>query len=219
MFSIYLITNTVNNKIYIGVTNNIKKRMREHRRSKHQYALSRAIRKYGWEMFTWSILLETTDEEYAYNIAEKKFIEQYNSKNPLIGYNLTDGGGGTCGFIPSIETRELMRKKKIGNTLSEEHKAKISRSNKNRKFSAETRTKISKKLAGNKNFQGKTHSDETKKILSSHKAKNWHVISPDGVHMTINNMRNFCLVHNLHPSAMCQVMNGTRRHHKQWKKL
>lgn len=62
---IYKITNTINNKIYIGQTNDIKRRFREHKNlmygkvgNKHLYS---AIKKYGLDSFIFEIIEETED--------------------------------------------------------------------------------------------------------------------------------------------------------------
>lgn len=212
LYIIYLLMNKVNQKVYIGVTSNYKKRMREHSYASNDYLISKAIRKYGWDNFQSSILLETDDRE-----AEKRFIKEYESNDPSKGYNLTEGGEGTLGYIPSEETREIMRNKKLGRKLTSEHRQKISQSNKGRVFTEETRKKISIKSKGRQTWLGKNLTDEHKEKLSQLKAKTWKVLSPTGEVMTIVNMRTFCLDNDLHPSAMSRVLNGQQSHHKGWK--
>ena len=219
MYIIYLLTNKVNSKVYIGVTNNYTKRMREHKGAYNNYLLSKAIKKHGWNNFHSQILLETENSEYAYKEAESSFIQQYQSNNPEKGYNLTIGGQGTLGFSPTPETRQKMREMKLGKKLTPEHIQKISQSNKGKLFSEETKKKISNKLKGNKNFQGKTFSDEVKQILSERKSKDWQLISPNNEIINIHNMRKFCIDNNLHHSAIVKVLQGKQSHHKKWKKV
>ena len=219
MYIIYLLTNNVNNKVYVGVTNNYLKRMREHKGTYNNYLISKAIKKHGWNNFNSQILLETEDAEYAYKVAESSFIQQYQSNNPKKGYNLTEGGQGTLGFSPTTESRQKMREKKLGKKLTPEHIQKISQSALGRTFTKETKTKISIKLKGNKNFQGKTFTNEIKQILSEHKAKDWQLLSPNGKIINIHNMRKFCIDNNLHHSAITRVLQGKQSHHKQWKKV
>lgn len=113
-FCIYIIQNTVNNKIYVGQTSNFDNRIKKHKRiaklGKDQRHLYRAINKYKWENFTYFII------EYFSNIndvndAEEFWIAYFRSWDRSIGYNLTFGGG--CA-IPTIETREKMRIAKLG---------------------------------------------------------------------------------------------------------
>jgi group I intron endonuclease len=186
--------------------------MREHSYASNNYLISKAIRKYGWDNFQSSVLKETDDREI-----EKKFIREYQSNDPTKGYNLTDGGEGTVGYIPSEETREKMRAKKLGRKLTSEHCQKISESNKGRVFTTETREKISKKSKGRQTWLGKNLTEEHKEKLSKTKEKTWTVESPTGEVMTIINMRKFCLSNNLHSSAMSRVLHGKQSHHKGWK--
>lgn len=212
MYIIYLLRNKVNEKIYVGITNNYKKRMREHSYASNDYLISKAIRKYGWDNFESSVLKETDDRE-----VEKEFIREYQSNDPTKGYNLTDGGEGTLGYVPSEETREKMRNKKIGRKLTKEHREKIAEANKGRVFTKETRAKIGEKSKGRQTWLGKSLTEEHKEKLSKTKAKTWIVTSPDGEVMTIVNMKKFCLENNLHRSAMSRVLQGKQYHHKGWK--
>lgn len=219
MYIIYLLKNKVNGKSYVGVTNNYKKRMREHSYASNDYLISRAIRKHGWENFTSSILLETECSEYAYMEAEKFFIMEHASNDPRSGYNMTIGGEGTLGYKFSDQTKEKMRHMKTGKKLSEDHKNKISESNIGRVFSDQSRKKISDALKGNKNWLGKKLSEEHKKKLSLLREKTWKIRSPSGEIMNITNMRTFCIDNNLHSSAMSRVLNHKQKHHKGWKAL
>lgn len=94
MAYIYLITNNVNGKVYVGKTeDSLKKRFQEHcadskkERNKNR-PLYRAMNKYGCENFTIS-LLEETDQPEA---REEFWIEQKQSYHR--GYNATRGGDG-----------------------------------------------------------------------------------------------------------------------------
>lgn len=91
---IYKITNTVNNKCYIGQSVDIINRWKHHRtlaisdsssNTRRTYPLYRAIRKYGIEAFTFEIM-ELCDEAQL-NQRESYYIEQYQSDNPKYGYN------------------------------------------------------------------------------------------------------------------------------------
>lgn len=96
MYKIYLITNLVNHKKYIGLTkNSIAVRMAKHiqaAKSEEGFLLHRAIRKYGKENFIIELVEDNLSLEDAY-VKEKFYIQQYNTyfKNEL-GYNMTLGG-------------------------------------------------------------------------------------------------------------------------------
>lgn len=107
---IYKLTNTVNGKLYIGKSLNFRMRRSQHKNSwkpgRPKTYLSRAIKKYGWENFKVEILISDVPAEDLSNL-EKSYIEVEESFDK--GYNLTKGGDGTLGHIPSKETREKKR--------------------------------------------------------------------------------------------------------------
>lgn len=93
---IYIIKNDINNKVYIGQSINIKKRIQEHfwkstckKDVSFNSALHSAIRKYGKEHFYYEILEECSPDEL--DAKERNYIEQYNSVSPN-GYNILSGG-------------------------------------------------------------------------------------------------------------------------------
>lgn len=100
MTGIYKITNILNGKVYIGQSQDINRRWKEHRyrafqSNAQQYEgyLYRAIRKYGIDNFTFEILEECKIADL--DEKEKYYIDLYDSyKN---GYNETAGGQGTIG--------------------------------------------------------------------------------------------------------------------------
>ncbi len=93
MFHIYKCTNIVNGKVYIGYTENFKRRLWQHkydafRRNKNT-KLYNAMRKYGFESFTWEIIYASWDKMHCWD-AEKMFVAEYDSVST--GYNIVDGG-------------------------------------------------------------------------------------------------------------------------------
>jgi len=106
---IYLIQNIQNHKVYVGQTiypdpiayihKHFVKAIKNHDLQfggdgRYFY---RAIRKYGKLNFQWKILGECSTQNEL-DEAEKTCIEFFQSRNPIYGYNMTDGGGGTVGF-------------------------------------------------------------------------------------------------------------------------
>lgn len=115
LYKVYLLTNTHNGKRYVGVTNNLDRRMRAH---KHRATattkvavehLARATRKYGWGAFDLTILAESDDANTAWNILEPKYIIEYQTNNSEYGYNITRGGQGCPGRKASTITKQRMR--------------------------------------------------------------------------------------------------------------
>ena len=93
---IYIIKNDINEKVYIGQSINIHKRVQEHfwkstcnKDVSYNSALHSAIRKYGKEHFHWEILEECDANQL--DEKEKEYIEKYNSISPN-GYNILSGG-------------------------------------------------------------------------------------------------------------------------------
>lgn len=94
---IYKITNNQNQKVYIGKSNNIGRRISEHLSQYEQKRtpnkpLYLAFNKYGQENFSFEVLEECSAEEL--NEKEKYWIEKYDSTNPKKGYNILLGGDG-----------------------------------------------------------------------------------------------------------------------------
>ena len=90
---IYMITNEINGKIYIGQTRrSIETRWKEHLKSKDNYPIHVAMRKYGIENFTIKEL-EKCDNQFL-DQKEIEYIEYYDSYNSNKGYNATKGGEG-----------------------------------------------------------------------------------------------------------------------------
>lgn len=93
---IYKITNNINKKVYIGQTNNINRRFREHKNcggiEEQNKLLYYAINKYGIENFSFDIIEGPIED---YNEREKYWIKYYNSyieEENSWGYNMTAGG-------------------------------------------------------------------------------------------------------------------------------
>ncbi len=93
-YYIYKVRNLINDKLYIGKTNNFEKRKLEHTKYDidNGNIFHKALKKYGLDNFEWEIIDEAEGLE-AINVLEKYYIEKYNSYKPN-GYNMTKGGDG-----------------------------------------------------------------------------------------------------------------------------
>lgn len=111
---VYLITNKVNGKKYVGVTSRryLSIRKCEHfqqaRKGLAHMIILKAIRKYGEENFIFSILKKCETFKEALE-EEKKFIEFLKPE-----YNSTKGGEGALGHIVSQEARKKISDKNKG---------------------------------------------------------------------------------------------------------
>lgn len=96
MKAIYKWTNIQNNKIYIGKSVDVARRLRNYRdevKNNKQRPIISAIRKYGFENFKFEIIEncdQLTDEEILER--EQYWINFYNSKDRDLGYNILDAG-------------------------------------------------------------------------------------------------------------------------------
>jgi predicted DNA-binding protein YlxM (UPF0122 family) len=96
---VYLVTNKINGKKYVGIT----KKTLEQRKSQHIYVaktekgakFQHALRKYGEDGFSWEVIDKASTYE---ELLEKEiyYIEKYDSFRN--GYNSTLGGEGFNGF-------------------------------------------------------------------------------------------------------------------------
>lgn len=91
---VYKITNKINNKIYIGITNNYKKRWSNEcsypRDPKRRQVIQEAIHKYGKNNFTFELLHSNLSLESAAEY-ENYYANKYNSYVPN-GYNVAKCG-------------------------------------------------------------------------------------------------------------------------------
>lgn len=90
----YLHKNTINNKVYIGMTyqNHPEKRWKNGTSYKNNIYFHRAIEKYGWDKFEHIILEEGNFIKAEADIREFNLINLYDSRNPSKGYNINPGG-------------------------------------------------------------------------------------------------------------------------------
>ena len=97
MYSIYLVTNLVNNKIYVGQTKQgVEKRWLAHvkkSRNGSQLYFHRSISKYGVDQFDRHTVAEGLDRTSADNL-EKLWIVLLGTHDREFGYNSTFGGEG-----------------------------------------------------------------------------------------------------------------------------
>ena len=116
---IYCYTNKINNKQYIGQTNNLENRKKQHiqdtihKHKGHENAYNQpihcAMRKYGLDNFELSILkIIDTDDWDEVNKIESNFIKEYNTLSPN-GYNLQAQGCANPGLNKSKLSLEIIQ--------------------------------------------------------------------------------------------------------------
>jgi len=160
---IYRITNLSNNKVYIGSSLNITRRIKDHLYKlglgkHHSVLLQRAWDKYGWEYFDIDIL-ESCDKNLLQD-REQYYLDLYESYSPRKGYNISKDT--LCfgrGLKHSIEWKQKMSERQMGHvgynfSHTEEAKEKIRLAQVGKKYTQEQRGAISKRMMGNKNGIG-----------------------------------------------------------------
>jgi group I intron endonuclease len=111
---IYLVTNTLNGKQYVGQT------ITKHSKLGHGHAVRNAYKKYGRKHFTYETIVSGITCEMFLDYAEKFWIDKLNTVVPN-GYNLETGG--RWGKI-------VHHKPNLGKKASAETRAKMSASQK-----------------------------------------------------------------------------------------
>lgn len=109
---VYVITNTINNKVYIGSTiSGFKKRIKEHlyeliKNRHHSDHLQKAYNKYGGDSFEFSIL-EICHKE---SIIEREqfYLDKYKSYQRKNGYNILEKAYNSQGYKHTEETLKLI---------------------------------------------------------------------------------------------------------------
>lgn len=182
MFYLYKITNLLDGKVYIGQSNKENERWRRHKYfgrnpEKTGQHIHRAMAKYGSENFIYEVIARSLTDQDA-NETEKQLIDQYDSRNPDVGYNVAPGGdvpwnrglpkelNPLTGIPRSEEVKKRISKATIGKIMppcSDERKEKMSKKYKGRTLPKEWVEKIA---ASNR---GQIRSEESRlKISQSH---------------------------------------------------
>ena len=117
---IYILTNRVNGKQYVGQSVDLHKRVQKHLSfTKGCPAIRGALQKYGRSVFDVQLIPYPAISSDALNAVERWHIARLDTLAPK-GYNLRAGGEG--GGSPSEVTRQKLRVANLGKTLSTTHR-------------------------------------------------------------------------------------------------
>lgn len=180
MTNVYLITNVVNNNMYVGITDSsIEERLKQHinesRKSGAKRVLQRAIIAHGANNFQIK-LLETFEQRTIALQREKFWINLFKAQGHIL-YNSTDGGedgklSADTKLLISQRTKEAMqspsvkariRASRLGRKrgpMSAETKQKISQANKGRKLREDVIHKLKQRTGALTSNFGKTFTKE-----------------------------------------------------------
>ena len=168
MIGIYLITNKLNGKKYVGQSCNIEKRWKKHianSKAGTKFHIHNAIKKYGVENFSFEVLEECPVDKL--NEREIYWIDKFDTYNN--GYNMTIGGEGrNCEAISY--TKEYKRDwyrnhKDCGAKYRQEHKEKMSQ------YSKEYYQEHKEKIKDRSRKYWREHKDEYNEWKRKYRAK------------------------------------------------
>jgi group I intron endonuclease len=158
---IYLITNTINKKQYIGQTKraDIEERWRYHKKCSDatigRYLLA-AYKKYGVDKFKFQIICICFNEDC--DKYEEEYIKKFNTLSPN-GYNLKSGGH----FSKHHPDTKIKMSESVKNSWTEERKKQFSE-----RFSGENAPNYGKKIS----------EEQKEKLKQAHK-KYWETMSKE----------------------------------------
>ena len=160
-YTIYCHTHTESGRRYIGLTKlTMMKRWNQHvmnacaKKGKGCAYFWAAIRKYGKDAFSHEVLeiCDTLDEA---NLAEQKWIEHFDTRNPERGFNLKKGGSHVPHPIKNPWDRPEYREKHtndIAVCLTPEARAKMTATHRSPEFQAK-RSAISKQFQADPEYR------------------------------------------------------------------
>jgi group I intron endonuclease len=207
MSYIYKILNLTNNKIYIGSTNNYKKRFREHKiklkhNKHHSIFLQNAYNKYGIENFEYIIIeecpkeIKLNREQFYMDSLNPEYNMSINSSSPMEGKKHS---AETIAKFKNITRPKGNNHFMYGKTWNEEQRKNIlnARLNSNYKHSESTKNKMaetSKRL---------NRGDILLKYTEAAKLK---VIDSNGIiHSSLGNAAKY---YNISVQAVCDNLKG-----------
>ena len=167
---IYMYTNKINGKCYVGQAVNFNRRHKAHINAmtnendiEYNAPIQRAFRKYGLENFEVEILKENLNTQCLLNFYECYYIKKFDllCKNGK-GYNVASGGSNRNPYAGKTEEEIKEIRQKQSEAMKGENAPWYGKHH-----SKEARQKMSESRKGtNHPMYGKRHSEKTKKKMS-----------------------------------------------------
>jgi len=205
---VYKITNTVNGKIYFGITKcGIDKRWGEHKhnalRNKKHSHLYLAIRKYGIEYFKIEVVASCASDNEMYE-EEKRLIALFNTTDGRNGYNNSIGGEvSSAGKKLTLQQRERI--------------STIQRGRKRNHHSEGTKEKMRIAALGRDMAKAIIASANSRRGKKSHNAKQVSRIDINGEVAHFSSFRDAATSVNGHVSAFGMLRSGRLKTYKGYK--
>lgn len=110
MLSLYMVTNLINHKFYIGVTRDPIRRLNDHICGQGNIALRRAFKKYGYENIRFEVLMSGEDSVILQRETELVCQEIVDSG---WSYNMVVGGGNPPTATPESSAKSAATRKRL----------------------------------------------------------------------------------------------------------
>jgi hypothetical protein len=205
---VYLLTNCVNGKRYVGITvNTVEARWALHcsaSRNGSKDAIHCAIRKYGPQSFSLTVL--EFDLTWAQLCGRERHFIQFLGSSPPGGYNMSLGGEGAFGVVRGERHREavgaatrdrFVKRPELREQYSERLRQKwqdpawqqkistaVSAARTGVRLSEARRQHMSQRMRGNKNLLGHVHTLETRAKISA-SGKSRHISDKARINMSV----------------------------------
>lgn len=231
---IYITTNMINGKKYIGQRSYGRKRIKNYLGSGKYLKL--AIAKYGADHFINEVICNClTKEDLSY--METYFIAEYNAVEDPMFYNIAAGGYCTRGFTGKSHSDEYKQKMAEYGRLRPVTENMMAAFGQNKGGFSYTEkhynaiTKLGKLTKGTKYYNDGTKQyklfpdDKMIKQLNltlgglkrpRNSNNTYHVTSPDHISYIVCNLSTFCKEHNLDYSSMLKLSKNFIKSYKHW---
>jgi group I intron endonuclease len=189
MSHIYKITNLINGKIYIG------KSLREDASYMGSgLQILSAIKKHGKDNFCKEVIEYCSPE--ILNQREIFWINQLNSRDNRIGYNISIGGTGGNHYWETLTDKEKL-----------DHNTKISKSRKGQKTLYTDKQRSNVRAALGRLWNDKK--DDTEWLLARANPKKY-ILSDGTEFIRIENLTKYAKEHNLDKTWLCSISTGNK---------